>query len=97
MAITKIQCLNEAHTGNPAAHLRNALLYIQNPEKTEENVLVGSINCLPDTAFEQMMDTKVTFGKQISDRDITLSFPLHREKRQRNRRWISWHVLHRNT
>lgn len=63
MAITKIQCLNEAHTGNPAAHLRNALLYIQNPEKTEGNVLVGSINCLPDTAFEQMMDTKVTFGK----------------------------------
>lgn len=47
MAITKIQCLNEAHTGNPAAHLKNALLYIQNPEKTEENVLVGSINCLP--------------------------------------------------
>ena len=63
MAITKIQCLNEAHTGNPAAHLKNALVYIQNPEKTEENVLVGSINCLPDTAFEQMMDTKVTFGK----------------------------------
>lgn len=63
MAITKIQCLNEAHTGNPAAHLKNALSYIQNPEKTEENVLVGSINCLPDTAFEQMMDTKVTFGK----------------------------------
>lgn len=44
MAITKIQCLNEAHTGNPAAHLKNALSYIQNPEKTEENVLVGSIN-----------------------------------------------------
>lgn len=64
MAITKIQCLNEAHTGNPAAHLKNALSYIQNPEKTEENVLVGSINCLPDTAFEQMMDTKVTFGKK---------------------------------
>lgn len=63
MAITKIQCLNEAHTGNPAAHLKNALSYIQNPEKTEENVLVGSINCLLDTAFEQMMDTKVTFGK----------------------------------
>ena len=63
MAITKIQCLNEAHTGKPAAHLKNALSYIQNPEKTEENVMVGSINCLPDTAFEQMMDTKVTFGK----------------------------------
>lgn len=63
MAITKIQYLNEAHTGNPAVHLKNALAYIQNPEKTGENVLVGSINCLPETAFEQMMDTKVTFGK----------------------------------
>lgn len=24
---------------------------------------MGSINCLPETAFEQMMDTKVTYGK----------------------------------
>lgn len=63
MAITKILYLNEAQTGNPAGHLKNALEYIQNPEKTEERVLVGSINCLPETAFEQMMDTKVTYGK----------------------------------
>lgn len=41
MAITKIQCLNEAHTGNPAAHLKNALSYIQNPEKTEEKCSGG--------------------------------------------------------
>lgn len=63
MAITKILYLNEAQNGNPAGHLKNALEYIQNPEKTEERVLVGSINCLPETAFEQMMDTKVTYGK----------------------------------
>lgn len=63
MAITKILYLNEAQTGNPAGDLKNALEYIQNPEKTEECVLVGSINCLPETAFEQMMDTKVTYGK----------------------------------
>lgn len=63
MAITKILYLNEAQTGNPAGHLKNALEYIQNPEKTEERVLVGSINCLLETAFEQMMDTKVTYGK----------------------------------
>ena len=44
MAITKIQSLNEAHTGNQASHLKNALSYTQNPEKTEENVLVGCIN-----------------------------------------------------
>ena len=37
--------------------------YIQNPDKTEECVLVGSINCLPDTAFEQMVETKNIFHK----------------------------------
>lgn len=63
MAITKILYLNEAQTGNPAGHLKNALEYIQNPEKTGERVLVGSINCLLETAFEQMIDTKVTYGK----------------------------------
>ncbi len=63
MAITKILYLNEAQSGNPAGHLKNALEYIQNPEKTDERVLVGSINCLPEMAFEQMMDTKVTYGK----------------------------------
>ena len=37
--------------------------YIQNPDKTEECVLVGGINCLPDTAFEQMEETKNIFHK----------------------------------
>ena len=60
MAITKILYLNEAQSGNLAGHLKNALEYIQNPEKTEERVLVGSINCLPETAFEQIGNVKVT-------------------------------------
>ncbi|MFR2037216.1 MAG: relaxase/mobilization nuclease domain-containing protein, partial [Anaerobutyricum sp.] len=34
-----------------------------NPDKTEECVLVGGINCLPDTAFEQMEETKNIFHK----------------------------------
>lgn len=63
MAITKILHINEVDTGNPARHLEQALDYIQNPEKTNGNVLVGSLNCLPETAFEQMLDTKATFGK----------------------------------
>ncbi len=32
-------------------------------DKTEECVLVGGINCLPDTAFEQMEETKNIFHK----------------------------------
>ena len=63
MAITKILNIQESEGRNPATHLKNALEYIQNPDKTEECVLVGSINCLPDTAFEQMEETKNIFHK----------------------------------
>ena len=63
MAITKILNIKESKGRNPASHLKNALQYIQNPDKTEECVLVGSINCLPDAAFEQMVETKNIFHK----------------------------------
>ena len=63
MAITKILNIQESDGRNPVSHLKNALEYIQNPDKTEECVLVGGINCLPDTAFEQMEETKNIFHK----------------------------------
>ena len=63
MAITKILNIMESEGRNPTTHLKNALEYIQNPDKTEECVLVGGINCLPDTAFEQMKETKNIFYK----------------------------------
>ena len=63
MAITKILNIKESEGRNPATHLKNALEYIQNPDKTEECVRVGGINCLPDTAFEQMEETKNIFHK----------------------------------
>ena len=63
MAITKILNIQESDGRNPASHLKNALEYIQNPDRTEECVLVGGINCLADTAFEQMEETKNIFHK----------------------------------
>ena len=63
MAITKILNIKESKGRNPASHLENALQYIQNPDKMEECFLMGSINCLPDTAFEQMVETKNIFHK----------------------------------
>ena len=63
MAITKILNIMESESRNPASHLKNALEYIRNPDKTEECLLVGGINCLPDTAFEQMEETKNIFHK----------------------------------
>lgn len=77
MAITKILYIDGVDQGNPAKHLKQALDYIQNPDKTEERVLVGSINCLPETAFEQMMETKQIFGKTDKRQGyhIIISFP----------------------
>lgn len=77
MAITKILNINAAKSGNPAAHLEHAIGYIQNPDKTNEKVLVGGINCLPDTAFMQMMDTKQMFEKNGKRQGyhIVISFP----------------------
>ena len=43
MAITKILNIMESEGRNPATHLKNALEYIQNPDKTEECVLVDGI------------------------------------------------------
>ena len=77
MAITKILNINCATEGNPAAHLKNALEYIQNPDKTEQCHLVGSVNCLPDTAYEQMIDTKSLYGKSGKRQGyhVIISFP----------------------
>ena len=76
MAITKILNIMESESRNPASHLKNALEYIQNPDKTEECVLVGGINCLPDTAFEQMEETKNIFHKtgKRQGYDVIISF-----------------------
>ena len=63
MAITKILNIKETKGRNPATHLEIALNYIQNPDKTEKCVLVGSVNCLPDTAFQQMVETKELYQK----------------------------------
>ena len=63
MAISKIMHMNSEKNRNPAQHLQNALEYIQNPDKTEKLLFVGSVNCPPKTAFEQMMNTKKMFQK----------------------------------
>lgn len=63
MAITKIMNMKAAKIGNVAAHLKHSLEYICNKAKTDNGSLVGSINCLPDFSFEQMIQTKKMFGK----------------------------------
>lgn len=63
MAITKLMHINTPKKGVASVHLKNALEYICNEIKTDNGNLVGSINCLPDFSFEQMIQTKKMFGK----------------------------------
>lgn len=44
-------------------HLMCAINYITNNEKTQNGRLIGAINCLPDKAYEQMIETKISFHK----------------------------------
>ena len=66
MAITKIWNIGATKEGSSSTYLLNSLRYITNGEKTRENILVGSRNCMPivDLAYEQMKDTKKIFSKQ---------------------------------
>lgn len=63
MAISKILCMKDCGGHFHGRHLKSALDYIMNVEKTQNGRLVGGINCQPDNAFEQMKNTKRKFGK----------------------------------
>ena len=55
MAVTKILYRNGG--------LRQAIDYITNPVKTDENLLTDYVRCDPGHAAQQMMDTKRALGK----------------------------------
>ncbi len=63
MAISKILNMKDCGGHFHAKHLKRALDYVMNPEKTQDGRLVGAINCQADMAFEQMKATKRKFGK----------------------------------
>lgn len=56
MAITKYKVIKK--------NLDAVINYAMNGEKTENGILVSSINCLPQTAYSQMMLTKKAFHKE---------------------------------
>lgn len=63
MAISKILYMKDCGNHFHGKHLKQSLDYVMNPEKTQNGRLVGGMNCQPDTAFKQMMDTKKALGK----------------------------------
>ena len=69
MAITKILNIMESEGRNPASHLKNALEYIQNPDKTEECVLVGLslIHIFEHSGMDNMAKLVIYMGSNYSN------------------------------
>ena len=77
MAISKILHMKQSGRSFQGLHLKNALEYVMNPEKTQDGKLVGGVNCMPEYAYEQMRKTKCRFGKEDKRQGyhLILSFP----------------------
>lgn len=63
MAITKTMHMKASGKRKIGIHLEHAINYILQTKKLGNSNLTGGINCLPDTAYEQMKSTKQMFGK----------------------------------
>ena len=63
MAITKILTINDCGEKFAGKHLRQAITYIIDAEKTQGGRYVTGINCQPQEAFQQMKMTKLKYGK----------------------------------
>ena len=63
MAITKVMHMKASGKARIDIHLKHAVNYILQPKKLGDANLAGGINCLPDSAYEQMKATKQMFGK----------------------------------
>ena len=62
MATSKILYISEGK-GFRGKHLKAAIEYISNPEKTDDGRWIGAVNCFYDKAYESMIATKRRFDK----------------------------------
>ena len=63
MAVTKLLYMKDCGSGFHGKHLKAALEYISDADKTQGGRLIAGVNCRPGYAYEQMKDTKKKFGK----------------------------------
>lgn len=77
MAITKLNYIGMPKGGG-AAHLKNAITYIMNPDKTEDATWVGgNAGNTPGEVYQTMLDTKKEWGKEGGRQGyhFVISFP----------------------
>lgn len=77
MAITKLNYIGMPKGGG-AAHLKNAINYIMNPDKTEDAMWIGgNAGNTPKEVYQTMLDTKREWGKEGGRQGyhFVISFP----------------------
>ena len=76
MAITKIMHMKDCGGAYHGKHLKLSIDYITEGWKTQGGKLVGALNCLPGSVYEQMRETKMLFHKNTGRQGyhIVLSF-----------------------
>lgn len=63
MAISKILNIGDGGAGYSGKHLRQAIDYITEPQKTGNGEWIAALNCQKDDVYNQMRRTKAAFGK----------------------------------
>ena len=78
MAVTVLKNIKESKKGKASQHLCNAIKYIMNPDKTEDNLWIGS-NCgtNADEIYQSMIITKKDYQKEWGRQGyhFVISFP----------------------
>ena len=67
MAITKILNIQESDGRNPASHLKNALEYIQNPDKVTDYVKENELDKKAKSMADEFGDAMKSVGKSLED------------------------------
>ena len=71
MAISKILHMKDSGNSFHARHLKRALDYVMNPEKTQGGRLVGAINCQADMDLEKWWVKRRRFVKTERRKGLT--------------------------
>lgn len=83
MAITKILNIMESEGRNPASHLKNALEYIQNPDKTGKRQgyhVIISFSPEEKVTAEQAMYVLEHFAKDVLGDDYEAVYAVHTDR-----------------
>ena len=63
---------NPEKTENPNEEdLRRLMDYAENPDKTEQRYLISGVNCLPELAYERMMEPRGDTASTVASSPTT--------------------------